>query len=231
MIRGTLSIAAAMLFVSSSALAQAQQSQNQPSKQDSTQSQAQGQTQSQQLQKQTSDSLLVQVSPNPVPKTPEAAQSGESLADAARKAREQKKDESKTPKVWDNDSLSAMGPLTNASLAQTSNTSDSDKNAAKSNTPSGGDEATWRKKFSDAHDKLDKDQQDLTLLQRELGDLSVQYYTDPTKGMQQGYSQSDLTNQRAKIDDKQKEVDADKQAISDLEEELRQAGGDPGWAR
>lgn len=229
MIRGILSIPAALLFVSSLAAAQAQQGQDKAQTQGQSQAQATSQAP---VQKQASDSTAT-IATTAVAAQASADQSTDSLAEAARKAREQRGEQSKPAKVWDNDSLEAMGPLGSSSVTQEAKAADSNSKAAaaKPSTPSGGDEASWRKKFSDARDKLDKDQQDLTLLQRELGDLSVQYYADPTKGMQQGYSQSDLTKQREKIDDKQKEVDADKQAISDLEDALRQAGGDPGWAR
>jgi hypothetical protein len=68
-------------------------------------------------------------------------------------------------------------------------------------------------------------------MQRELGVLDLQYYNDPMKGMQQGLTRGDINEKTGKIAAKQKEIDADKQAISDAEDDLRQAGGDPGWAR
>ena len=68
-------------------------------------------------------------------------------------------------------------------------------------------------------------------MQRELGVLDVQYYNDPVKAMQQGYSRSDINEKTDKIEAKKKVIEADQQAISDAEEELQRAGGDPGWAR
>ena len=68
-------------------------------------------------------------------------------------------------------------------------------------------------------------------MQRELGVLDVQYYNDPVKGMQQGYSRSDINEKTDKIEAKKKTIEADNQAIADAEEELQRAGGDPGWAR
>ncbi|MGC2724093.1 MAG: hypothetical protein WA224_09030, partial [Candidatus Acidiferrales bacterium] len=72
---------------------------------------------------------------------------------------------------------------------------------------------------------------ELDIMQRELGVLDVQYYNDPVKAMQQGYTRSDIDEKTAKIDAKKKQIEADGQAISDAEEELRRSGGDPGWAR
>ena len=48
---------------------------------------------------------------------------------------------------------------------------------------------------------------------------------------QQGLTRGDINEKTGKIAAKQKEIDADKQAISDAQDDLRQAGGDPGWAR
>ena len=42
---------------------------------------------------------------------------------------------------------------------------------------------------------------------------------------------SDINEKTAKIEAKKKQIDADQQAIADAEDELRKAGGDPGWAR
>jgi hypothetical protein len=51
------------------------------------------------------------------------------------------------------------------------------------------------------------------------------------KGMQQGYSRSDINDKTDKIAEKKKTIEADNQAIATAEEELQRAGGDPGWAR
>jgi hypothetical protein len=57
-----------------------------------------------------------------------------------------------------------------------------------------------------------------------------QYYSDPNTAMREQYDRHDLTDTKTKIDDKTAAVAKDKQAISDLEDALRQAGGEPGWA-
>ena len=68
-------------------------------------------------------------------------------------------------------------------------------------------------------------------MQRELGELNLQYYSDPMKAMQQELTRSDINAKTDKIDAKKKEIEADEQAISDAEDDLRKAGGDSGWAR
>jgi polyhydroxyalkanoate synthesis regulator phasin len=48
--------------------------------------------------------------------------------------------------------------------------------------------------------------------------------------MQQN-NRSDINDNQAKIDAKKKEIDSLNQQLIDLEDELRKAGGNPGWAR
>jgi hypothetical protein len=162
----------------------------------------------------------------------------DSLAEAARRAREQKKETPKQAKVFDNDNIpkqggvSAVGeeppaPATDAAAADTNAPAD----AAKSdkNTPS--EEKKWRDRFAKLNHKLEQDQADLDVMQRELGVLDLQYYNDPVKAMQQNLTRTDINEKTVKIAARQKQVDADKQAISDAQDDLRKAGGDPGWGR
>jgi hypothetical protein len=157
----------------------------------------------------------------------------ESLADAARRAREQKKDTPKQAKVITNDNIpkdggvSAVGEEPHAP----GDTKNPPADRAKSDKAAGSDEKKWRARFEKLRHKLEQDQADLDVMQRELGVLDLQYYNDPMKGMQQGLTRSDINDKTAKITAKEKEIDADKQAISAAEDDLRQSGGDPGWAR
>jgi hypothetical protein len=57
-----------------------------------------------------------------------------------------------------------------------------------------------------------------------------QYYSDPNTAMKEQFNRQDLTDTKTKIDDKTAAIAQDKQAISDLEDSLRQAGGEPGWS-
>jgi len=166
----------------------------------------------------------------------QAGQQQESLADAARRARELKKDTPKQAKVFTNDNIpkqggiSAVGeessPAADTQDGASGETAKGDKDKAPSN-----DEKKWRDRFAKLRHKLEQDQGELDVMQRELGVLDLQYYNDPMKSMQQGLTRNDINDKTAKIAAKQKEVDADKQAISDAEDELRRSGGDSGWAR
>lgn len=155
----------------------------------------------------------------------------ESLAEAARKARAAEKTAPKATMVFTNDNIpsasngvSVVGQAAASSSTETANSAPT--------TPAGsGDEAAWRQKFADARHKIDQDKQELAVMQRELGELNVQYYANPTQALMQSISRSDITKKQAAINAKQKQLAADQQALSDLQDQLRKAGGDPGWAR
>ena len=158
----------------------------------------------------------------------------ESLADAARRSREQKKDTPKQAKVFTNDNIPTHGGISavGAEPAPAADNADGTPADAANTSKSGNnDEKRWRDRFATLRHKLEQDQADLDVMQRELGVLDLQYYNDPVKAMQQGLTRTDINDKTAKIAGKQKEIDADKQAISDAEDELRKAGGDSGWAR
>jgi len=164
----------------------------------------------------------------------------DSLAAAARKAREQKKDQAgaKPPRVFSNDNIPTQGGVSAVGQnAAADNADGTDAAAGSGSAPAAGGssaaagEKAWRERFEKLRKKLEQDQADLDLMQRELGVLDVQYYNDPVKGMQQGYSRSDINEKTDKIEAKKKVIEADQQAIADAEDELHKAGGDPGWAR
>jgi hypothetical protein len=156
----------------------------------------------------------------------------DSLAEAARKARERHKEESKTPRVFTNENIPTSGGI--SSVGAPASAGSSPAESAGTGTPaasSGSGETFWRGKFADLRHKLQQDQENLALSQRELGTLSTQFYTDPNKLLQQQLTRSDIDKKTAEIDKAKAQVDADQQAISDAEDDLRKSGGDPGWAR
>ncbi|MGD0956742.1 MAG: hypothetical protein ABR953_07905 [Candidatus Acidiferrales bacterium] len=165
---------------------------------------------------------------------PAPAPQQDSLAEAARKAREQRKESAKAAKVFTNDNLPTEGIST---VGSSSTATPSEATAAGgAKAPAGGDEKTWRDKFSALRHKLEQDQAELDVLQREVGVAEVQYYNgDPQKAQQDSSTMQPLgaeyNKKVADIDAKKKQVDADQQAISDAEDALHKSGGDPGWAR
>jgi hypothetical protein len=188
-------------------------------------------------QAQQQDPTSAQASQNATPAA--AAPQQDPLVEAARKAREQKKDAPKAAKVFTNDNIPTDGAVSTAEPSPDGTpqeTSETSTPAATPATATGNDEKTWRDKFATLHHKLDQDQAELDVLQREANvDMTQFYGGDPQKAAQDQMSQQPMgANYNKKvtaIDAKKKEIEADQQAISDAEDDLRKAGGDPGWAR
>lgn len=170
---------------------------------------------------------------NAPPENPPAqSQPVPSLADAARKAREAKKPETKTSKVFTNDNLPSGAEVNVVGAEPPAETTGAPAASANKKLSLAQEEQSWRARFGAARAKLDRDQATLDILQREMSNLQLNYYpNDPMKQLQQSVTRSDIINQQAKIEKKQADVAADKAALSDLEDALRHAGGDPGWAR
>jgi len=172
----------------------------------------------------------------------EAQQNQESVADAARRAQAEKKNAPKAKMTIDNDNLATLTGTINvvgetpAPPDDQSKKASPDETAPKTsasgeNAPAAKDEGYWRDKFASANKKLADDAHELDILQREYNLKQEQFYGgDPMAALKQNYSRQDLTDSKAKIDEKTALVAQDKTDISNLEDELRQSGGDPGWA-
>ncbi len=168
-----------------------------------------------------------------------AGQAQDNVVEAAKKAQAAKKNAPKAKLVIDDDNLSSITGVVNV-VGQEPAPPDATKAGAddktKTQAKSKGEEEVkgedyWRKQFADANKRLADDAHELDILQREYSLKEQQYYSDPNTAMKEQYSRKDLTDTKQKIDDKTAAVAKDKQDISDLEDGLRQAGGDPGWER
>jgi chromosome segregation ATPase len=168
-------------------------------------------------------------------------QTGDPVADAARKAREAKKNAAKPKKVYTDDDVSKAAPAAASSPEHSSGAPAGGATAASgTGATNAGDakeqedpnsEKAWRKKFQAHRDKIAKAERELDILQREMEKAQVEYYPDPQKALTEQNTRKDINDKKAKIDAKQKELEQLKQGLSDLEDQLRKAGGDPGWAR
>src|SRR6267143_783683 len=170
-------------------------------------------------------------------------QTGDPVADAARKAREKKKDAGKPKKVYTDDDLKGSVPAPEAATSAPANASgteaaktaqvagDTTKSGDTTKTEDPNSEAAWRKRFQAQRDKIAKAEKELDILGRELEKAQLEYYPDPQKALKEQYDRGDINKKSAKIDAKQRELDQLRQGLNDLEDQLRKSGGDPGWAR
>ena len=162
------------------------------------------------------------------PNTP--PQGSDPLAEAARKARAEQQTAPKPKKVFTNEDFPATPPPATADAKSPAPSADAAaEDAAADNDPKS--EAYWRKKFAKARANLARSEKELEVLQRDLNKNEVQYYPNPQEALMQQYTRQDINKDRSKLDAKKQEVEANKKALSDLEDDLRKAGGDPGWAR
>ena len=164
-------------------------------------------------------------------------QTGDPIADAARRSREAKQNAAKPHKVYTDDDVSKPKPApatTDASRNASGSAAPATGAANAAKTPADQDakaEATWRKRFQEQRDKIALAEKELDILQRESQKAQIQYYPDPQKAMTEQYTRKDINDKDAKIVAKQQEIAQLKQGLSDMEDELRKSGGDPGWAR
>ena len=181
-------------------------------------------------------------------------QTGDPVADAARKAREAKKEAPKPKKVYTDDDIRPSGPAPTAAESATGTATApvvgngsvgaaamnglqgvkadaAQKTEEKKPAADPNSEASWRKKFADQRDKIAKAEKELDVYNRELQKAQVEYYPDPQKALTQQNTRGDINDLNAKIDAKKKELDQLRQGLDDLEDQLRKSGGDPGWAR
>jgi chromosome segregation ATPase len=178
---------------------------------------------------------------------PTSSSQSDSLGDAARKARAQKKDPSKPAKVFTNEDVGSLKGTISVIGNEPARGTGTDKAAEKNDDkkPANGadakstdvakkeqakDEPYWRAKFAAARKTLADDTKELDILQREFNLKQEQYSQDPNWAMHEQNSRADINKTQSEIDTKKQDIDKDKQAISDLEDELRKAGGDAGWA-
>jgi chromosome segregation ATPase len=178
---------------------------------------------------------------------PTSSSRSDSLGDAARKARAQKKDPSKPAKVFTNEDVGSLKGTISVIGNEPARGTGTDKAAEKNDDkkPANGadakptdvakkeqakDEPYWRAKFAAARKTLAEDTKELDILQREFNLKQEQYSQDPNWAMHEQNSRADINKTQSEIETKKRDVEKDKQAISDLEDELRKAGGDAGWA-
>ena len=162
--------------------------------------------------------------------------SSDSLADLARQTKEQRAKSHEKPKVYTNEDLQALPPLPMVTTGAKPGHK-AEHPSMKAGPAKGGEkrgEEYFRDRMGQLEERLELDERELAVFNQKLGEGQTLYYSDSVEGLLQSsgpMALSDVHNLQDRIAAKQAEIDQDQEAIDDLHEELRRAGGDPGWLR
>jgi chromosome segregation ATPase len=150
--------------------------------------------------------------------------SGQSLADAARKERERQKE------AHSKVNITATGVAT-TTTATSSGTAAVAGNPFEPKDNYGHNEKYWRERFDKARAELKSAEDQVQLLDTKVKGMNTQLLTRSDIYNRENTLGPEITAAQKQLDDANAKVDQTKQKISDLEEELRKAGGPAGWAR
>lgn len=178
----------------------------------------------------------------------QSAGAPDNVAEAARKARaaREKKGAAK-PRVYTNENIpgtpgvSVVGTTAAPAAAAPTEGQAAAGGAAPGEAAAGEsaeecDEPCWRGKFREQRTKIRTAERELDILQREYNLSRTQYYQDPNQAVREQYSNNvaggrELQDLLTRINDKKAEIQKLQQELRQLEDDLRRAGGKPGWAR
>jgi hypothetical protein len=165
---------------------------------------------------------------------PPQEQQGDTPADAARRARDQKKEQAKPAKVWDNDNVSsaagvisvvgqssaAGGDGANTSSNVQSAPSSPGAGAVKKGGMSANDIAAGQAQLASAKARLQSLKADLDLLQRKFALDSQTYLSNPNHTSDKAGADA-VADEQSQIDAKQQEVDAEQKKVDELNAKLK----------
>jgi uncharacterized protein YukE len=162
-----------------------------------------------------------------------------SLGELARQLRaERAKRKQKPAPVYTNDSLRA-GPVPGMESIRPAEPAKAEAPSEPATTPSPAPAEEYGEKYfrSEAEairSRLELHQRQLAVLEQQWGLTSNEYYPDPQKTLQQESTPTfhgNVNKLRAKIEETKQQIANDQKAMTDLQDELRRKGGDPGWIR
>lgn len=166
---------------------------------------------------------------------------GQSLADLARQQRARSgKEPPKSGKVFTNEDVSsatpssptsATAPATESQAGQQAAAAGETKPAAEPQKTEAELEKEYRDKFAKLREDQDFAERKVDVMQRELNLMQQQYYSDPNVALREQNTREEINKRTADIDAQKAAVEKAKQAIADLEEELRRKNLPAGWAR
>lgn len=180
-----------------------------------------------------------------------AQSSAQSLADVARAASATRKDQPKGAKVYTNDNLRtditpstpvAPGatpdttPAADGAMATTAEPGTTPADAAPGGPVTDArdqrskDEAAWRQRMTSAREAVERSTSFAAALQSQINALTVDFINrdDPA---QRAQIEQQRVKAVAELERTQREIEANKKAITAIEDEARKAGVPAGWLR
>ena len=162
-----------------------------------------------------------------------------SLGEVARQLKaERNKEQQKPVAVFTNDNLPSQGSLGIASVKLEQSGNQKGRTKGKSGTAATSSREHGKRYFWSKAEKIRSQMEfhkrQLAVLKQQLGLTRMQYYPNPQKTLEQESTpafQTDVGKLRARISKAEKAVADDQKAMDDLQQELRQERGDPGWIR
>ena len=160
----------------------------------------------------------------------------QSLADIAKKEDERRKTIKEPSKTYTNADLHSVPPATAQSTAPAdaakpaAPTAEADKDKKDAAKDPGKDKAFWSARMKELQSQLDRDQTYADALQSRINALTTDFVArdDPA---QRAVIERDRQKALAELSNLKKQIDDDKKAFANLEEEARRAGVPPGWLR
>jgi len=163
---------------------------------------------------------------------------GQTLADVAKKEEERRKNVKSSGKTYTNKDLGSLPPGTPApppaptpAAAATDASATKDKETEKSGEKEPvKDQAYWSGRMKELQTQLQRDQTYVDAMQTRVNSLATDFVNrdDPA---QRGALASERQKVLGELDRLKKQIEAEKKAIADLEEEARRANVPPGWLR
>ena len=179
---------------------------------------------------------------------------GQSVTDLARQTRTRLAQERKSGRVFTNDNVRTSAPAPAAPAPAAPSGPEAKKpegqaqgaatpaaqgqqpgQAAAAAQPPAKTEAElekeYREKFAKLREAQALEEKKLDVMQRELNLMQNQFYTNPQDTMTQELTRGNINQRMKDLETQKAAAEKAKQAVADLEEELRKKGLPAGWAR
>lgn len=163
----------------------------------------------------------------------------QSLGEVARRLKAEREKQGRKPvPLYTNDNLPTQGSLGIATLKLKNGSKEGKHSKAKGKPATTEseehDEEYFRKRADNIRSRMELHRRQLAVLEQQLGLARTQYYPNPQKTLEQESTpafETDLDKLRAKIQNVKKALANDREAMDHLQQEVRRAGGNPGWIR